>query len=112
MFDFSNLMQGVFFEGSRVRVKLLRTDFEIWFEMPDPKTAAEIKEREGAAYSIPVALRLVNARSGKDVRGFNKGYLNAWWIRQFVFDIAAAVAYVEREWDVMSEDFVRQMQEQ
>lgn len=104
----SGLMQDVFFEGNRVRVKLLRTQFEIWFEAPDPQIAAEIKERDGEAYAVPVRIRLVNTNSGKDVRGFDKGYLHPWWIRRFVYDIAAAVAYIEREWDVMSEAYVKE----
>jgi hypothetical protein len=72
----------------------------------------KIREREGEAYAIPVAIRLVNRNSGKDVRGFNKTHINAWWLRQFVFEIAAAVAYIEREWDVMSPEFVTKMEQQ
>jgi hypothetical protein len=100
----------VWIEGDRVRVTLLRSNFEIWLERPDPTTATEIKAREGEAYAIPVRLRLVNGKSGKDVRGFDKGYLHPWWIRRFVFDIAAAVAYIEREWDVMSDAYVAKME--
>lgn len=98
-------------EDDRVRVRLLRSNWEIWLEKPDPKTAQEIKDREGDAYSIPVGLRIVNRRSGKDVRGFDTRYLNPWWVRRFVFDLAAAVAYIEREWDVMSDAFVAKMGE-
>lgn len=105
-----NFGRQVFIEGDRVRVKLLRSNFEIWLERPDPTTAQEIKDREGEAYTIPVRLRLVNGNSGKDVRGFDHGYINPWWLRRFVFDIAAAVAYIEREWDVMSDAFVAKME--
>ena len=108
----NEFMRGVFLEGARVRVKLLRSNFEIWFEMPNPQTAADIKQRDGVEYAIPVRIRLVNKNSGKDVRGFSGQYLNPWWVRQFVFDIAAAVAYIEREWDVMSPEFVAMMEAQ
>lgn len=107
-----DFMSGLHVESDRVRVKFLRSNYEVWFERPDPTTAAEIKEREGEAYAVPVRIRLVNARSGKDIRGFDRGYLNPWWVRRFVFDMAAAVAYIEREWDVMSDAYVAQMEEQ
>ena len=112
-----NLM-GDFMSGLRisddrrtVRVRLLRTQFEVVFEHPDQQIAAEIKEREGDAYAIPIGIRLVNTNSGKDVRGFDKGHLNPWWVRRFVYDMAAAVAWIEREWDVMSPEFIAKMEE-
>ena len=105
---------GLSIEGNRVRVKLMgpAATFELWLEMPDPKTAAQIREREGEAYSIPVRLRVINRSSGKDVRGFGVRFINAWWLRQFVFEIAAAVAYTEREWDTLSPAYVKMMEEQ
>lgn len=112
----ASILSGVFrqvnIEPDRVRVRFLRTNFELWLERPDPVRAQEIKDRDGAAYSIPVGIRLVNARSGKDVRGWDGSYINPWWLRRFVFDLAAAVAYIEREWDVMSDAFVAKMEEQ
>ena len=45
-------------------------DFVLIFEHPNPETQARIKEREGAAYAVPVRIRVVNRKSGKDVRGF------------------------------------------
>jgi hypothetical protein len=107
-----DFMSGLHISEDRrtVTVKLLRTQFDIVFEHPNPQTAAEIKQREGAAYAIPLRIRLVNSNSGKDVRGFDHKYLNPWWIRRFVFDLAAAVAWIEREWDVMSPEFVAKME--
>jgi hypothetical protein len=105
---------GLHIDGNHVHIKLMgpAANFELRFEAPDPATAAKIREREGEAYAIPVAIRLVNRNSGKDVRGFNKTHINAWWLRQFVFEIAAAVAYIEREWDVLSPAYVTKMEEQ
>jgi len=108
----SDFGRQVLIDGDRVRVRLLRSNWEIWVERPNPKPAREIKDRDGDAYAIPVGLRIVNRRSGKDVRGFDTRYLHPWWVRRFVFDLAAAVAYIEREWDVMSGAFVAKMERQ
>jgi hypothetical protein len=102
--------QTVTFGGSFVRVRLLRSNFEIWFE--HNPAAAEIRAREGEEYAVPIGIKIVNANSGKAVRGFDTRYLHPWWVRRFVYEIAAAVGYIEREWDVMSEAFIEKMQSQ
>lgn len=106
--------RGLHIEGDRIRVNLMgpAAAFEIWFEAPNSQTVAEIKAREGKDYSIPVRIRLVNRNSGKDVRGFNDRYINAWWLHTFVFEIAAAVAYMEREWDILSPAYIEKMNNQ
>jgi hypothetical protein len=81
-------------------------DFILIFEHPNPETQARIKAREGAAYAVPVRIRIVNRKSGKDVRGFGVKHLNPYWIRRFVYEAAAAVAWMEREWDIMSPEYV------
>jgi hypothetical protein len=83
-------------------------DFVLIFEHPDPERIARVKKSDGAAYAVPVHIRLVNRNSGKDVRGFGRmgKYLNPYWIRRFVYEIAAAVAWMEREWDIMSPEYV------
>jgi len=102
----------VFIEGDVVRVRLLRTNFELRFEMPNRVTIDGIKEREGAAYSVPIRMRLINRNSEKDVRGFDGRYINPYWLRRFVFDLANAVAWMEREWDLMSEEYVQKVENQ
>jgi hypothetical protein len=102
---------GLHIEGDTVRLNLVgpAADFELRFTMPDPATAARIKAREGEEYAIPVGIALINRKSGKDVRGFHKTHLNAWWLRTFVYEVAAAVAYMEREWDVISPEYIAMM---
>jgi hypothetical protein len=53
---------GLRIDGNHVHIKLMgpAANFELRFEAPDPATAAKIREREGEAYAIPVAIRLVN----------------------------------------------------
>jgi hypothetical protein len=107
-----NLGSGLHIAEGKVTVKLggPAANFVLIFEPPAPKTATEIREREGTAYAIPVRMRLVNRNSGKDVRGFGPSHVNAWWLRQFVYNLAAAVAYIEREWDVLSPEFIAKME--
>lgn len=109
-----SLSDGPVFEEGKVYVKLMgpAADLMIVFEHPDPDTAKAIKEREGDAYAIPIRIRLVNRSSGKEVRGFNTRYLHPWWVRKFVFNIAAAVAFIEREWDVMSAAYIEKMEQE
>jgi hypothetical protein len=83
--------------------------YELRFYPPDPETAARIRARENDDHVIPVRLDLVNRDSGKSVRGF-KSYINPWWLRQFVFAVAKAVAYTEREWETMPQEFIDKME--
>lgn len=108
----SNFNRQVFVEGDVVRVKLLRSNYELRFEMPDRVTIDGIKERSGEAYSVPIRVRLINVNSGKDVRGFDTRYINPYWLRRFVYDLAHAVAWMEREWDLMSDEYVEKVEEQ
>lgn len=100
-------------EPDRIRVTLFRSNFELWLIKPNVATALDIKARDEAdGYAIPVGIKLVNRESGKEVRGFGKAFLHPWWLRRTILELAAAVAYAEREWDLMGEKFIAKMEEQ
>lgn len=116
-----NLLGGL---GERGRVELGRVEegivcvkfspaskYELRFYPPDPETAARIRARENDDHLVPVRLDLVNRGSGKSVRGFSS-HINPWWLRKFVFAIAAAVAYTEREWQTLPQEFIDKMKAQ
>ena len=95
-----------------VRVRLLRfTNFELVFSHPKMEIAERMRA-EKPDYSIPIPVSLINRKSGKPVRGFDHGHINPWWLRRSVFELAAAVAWMEREWDVMSPEFMAMMEAQ
>lgn len=83
--------------------------YELRFYPPDPEVAASIRARENDDHVIPVRVDLVNRDSGKSVRGF-RSYIHPWWLRQFVFAVAKAVAYTEREWETMPQDYIDKME--
>ena len=105
--DFST---GLRIEDDKVRIKLLRTNFDLYLLKPDPEKAASIREREGDVYAIPIGIRIVNRNSGKEVRGLDNHFIHPWWLRRFVYEMAAGVGYIEREWDCMSPEFIAKME--
>lgn len=85
--------------------------YELRLYPPDPEVVARILARENDDHTIAVRVDLVNRDSGKSVRGFNS-LIHPWWLRKFVFALASAVAYTEREWDTMPQEFIDKMEAQ
>ncbi len=104
---------GLKIEDDHVEIKLMGPagNFMIRLDKPKPSTARRIRQEDIDEYSIPVGIRIINRASGKDVRGFNQRYINAWWLHQFVYEIAAAVAHIEREWDVLAPAYIAKMED-
>lgn len=78
--------------------------YEIRLYRPEAERFKRLREQD-PNHPIPVRIDLVYRESGKSVRGF-KSHINPWWLRQFVYAMAKAVAYTEREWDTMTEEYV------
>jgi len=92
-----------------VHIRLLRSNFELRFYPPEPERLARIRERDPND-PIPIRMELVNSRSGKPVRGWDGDHINPYWLRRFVYDIAGAVSYMEREWDTLPEAYVERVE--
>lgn len=111
IFDSLSLDQVRVIEGV-VCIRLLRTNFEVRLYPPEPERVAKIRAREAdERAAIPIRMELINLNSGKPVRGFDGRYINAYWLRRFVYDLAGAVAYTEREWDTLPPEYVERMEE-
>lgn len=58
---------------------------------------------------LTVRLDVVNVRTSKRRFGF---YIHPWWLRVFVFDLAQAVATIEREFETLPDEFVEKMRQE
>lgn len=89
-------------EGDLVRINIALHHYELQLR-PGHRS-----DQDGV---MRIKMDLVNANTGKSVRGFAIT-THPWWLRKFVYALAAGVAYTEREWQTLPQEYVDMMEAQ